>query len=67
MEITCDVYIDKTSVEVFVEDGLLSYSLARVPVADKNTKEIPDGLRFTGGNRTKIKELKVYTVDSIWK
>lgn len=67
LEITCEVYIDKTSVEVFVEDGLLSYSLARVPVVDKKTKEIPDGLRFTGGNRTKIQELKIYTVESIWK
>lgn len=61
MELMADVYIDRTSAEVFVEDGLFSYSLPR-NVSDKNAHEIT-----FGGNRLKIKNLEVFDIESIWQ
>ena len=55
MELMADVYIDRTSAEVFVEDGLFSYSLPR-NVSDKNAHEIT-----FGGNRLKMKILSFLT------
>ncbi|MDD3036534.1 glycoside hydrolase family 32 protein [Bacteroides sp.] len=60
MELTADIYIDRTSIEVFIDGGLYSYSMERRP--DMNNKE---GLHFWG-NRIEVKNLEVFTVDSIW-
>jgi fructan beta-fructosidase len=61
MEITADIYVDRTSVEVFIDGGAYSYSMERKPVStDKQ------GLHFWG-NRIEIKDLKLYTAKSIWK
>ncbi|MDR0744219.1 MAG: 2,6-beta-D-fructofuranosidase [Tannerella sp.] len=61
MEISADVIIDKTSVEVFIDGGAYSYSMERR--ADGNNRE---GFHFWG-NSIEIKELKVYSMNSIWK
>ncbi|KAA6340417.1 fructan beta-fructosidase [termite gut metagenome] len=61
MEITADVIIDKTSVEVFIDKGAYSYSMERK--ANKNNQE---GYHFWGHN-IEIKNLKVYSIQSIWK
>lgn len=61
MELTADIYIDRTSVEVFVDGGLYSYSLPRSPQAGNG-----DGFRFRG-NRIEVRELEVYAVRSIWE
>jgi len=55
VELMADVYIDRTSAEVFVEDGLFSYSLP-CNVSDKNAHEIT-----FGGNRLKMKILSFLT------
>lgn len=60
MELSADIYIDRTSIEVFIDGGLYSYSMERRP--DNNNKE---GFHFWG-NRVEVKELKVYSVNSIW-
>ena len=60
MEISADIYIDRTSVEVFIDNGRYSYSMERKPEA-KNT----EGFQFWGNN-IEIKNLKVYSVKSIW-
>ncbi|MDR2775428.1 MAG: DUF4980 domain-containing protein [Tannerella sp.] len=62
MEISADVIIDKTSVEVFIDGGAYSYSMER-QAADGNNRE---GFHFWGNN-IEIKELKVYSMNSIWK
>lgn len=61
MEVTADIYVDRTSIEVFIDSGAYSYSLERKPVstAQKN-------LQFWG-NRIDVKELRVYSAQSIWK
>lgn len=60
MEISVDIILDKTSVEVFVDGGAYSYSMERR--ADPNNK---DGFRFWGNN-IQVKNLEVYELQSIW-
>jgi fructan beta-fructosidase len=59
-EITADIYIDRTSIEVFIDGGAYSYSMERRPVA--NNKE---GFHFWGNN-IEVKKMEVFGVDSIW-
>jgi sucrose-6-phosphate hydrolase SacC (GH32 family) len=58
MDLTADIYIDRTSVEVFIDDGLYSYSM-------EWHERKPEGLRFWGTNLT-VSGLKVDRVKSIW-
>ncbi len=60
MEILADIYIDKTSIEVFIDGGAYSYSMEKKP--NQNNK---DGFHFWGNN-IEVKELEVYSVNSIW-
>ncbi|KAF5073426.1 Levanase [anaerobic digester metagenome] len=59
MEISADIFIDKTSVEVFIDDGAYSYSF------EKKNMNSDQGFYFWGNNIT-IKNLEVYTLKSIW-
>lgn len=61
MEITADIFVDRTSIEVFIDGGAYSYSMERKPVA--TAKEI---LSFWG-NRIEVKNLELYRAESIWK
>ncbi len=61
MELTADIYVDRTSVEVFIDGGAYSYSMERKP--DLNNKE---GFHFWGNN-IEVKNLEVFTAKSIWK
>ena len=60
MELSADIYIDRTSIEVFIDGGLYSYSMERRP--HTNNRE---GLHFWG-NRIEVKDLQVFSVESIW-
>ncbi|NDV69413.1 2,6-beta-D-fructofuranosidase [Dysgonomonas sp. 25] len=60
MELTADIYIDKTSIEVFIDGGKYSYSMERRPHAGNK-----EGFHFWGNN-IEVKDLKVYDVKSIW-
>ena len=60
MEISADIYIDRTTIEVFIDGGAYSYSMERRP--DMNNKE---GLHFWGNN-IEVKNLEVLNVKSIW-
>jgi len=59
MEITADIYIDKTSIEVFVDNGAYSFSMERKPEGHNN------GIRFWGDN-IEVKRLVVHPMLSIW-
>jgi len=61
MEISADIIIDKTSVEVFIDNGAYSYSMERR--VNNNNDE---GFRFRGNN-IEVRNLKVYSMNSIWK
>lgn len=60
MELSADIYIDRTSVEVFIDGGIFSYSMERKP--DSNNAE---GFHFWGNN-IEVKNLEVYSAKSIW-
>lgn len=60
MEISADIYIDRTSIEVFIDGGAYSYTMERRP--DANNKE---GFHFWGHN-IEVKNLEVFNVKSIW-
>lgn len=59
MSLTADIYIDRTSVEVFIDGGAFSYSMERKP--GKNS----DGFQFFG-NRITVDKLEVFSVKPIW-
>ncbi len=61
MELTADIFIDRTSIEVFIDGGVYSYSMERK--AHNDNKE---GFRFRG-NRIEVKNLEVFSVKSIWQ
>ncbi|QDH79957.1 glycoside hydrolase family 32 protein [Echinicola soli] len=61
MEIAADIYIDKTSIEVFVDEGAFTLVMPRTP--DENNEE---GLHFWGNNIT-VKSLEVFNAASIWE
>jgi len=61
MELSADIYIDRTSIEVFIDGGAYSYAMERKSVTG-NT----EGLHFWGNN-IEVKNLEVYSVQSIWK
>jgi fructan beta-fructosidase len=61
MEISADIIIDKTSVEVFVDGGAFSYAIERKPDLQNR-----DGFKFFG-NRIEVKSLKICPMRSIWK
>jgi fructan beta-fructosidase len=61
MEIIADIYVDRTTVEVFIDNGAYSYSLQRKP--DARAKET---LNFWG-NRIDIRNLEIYRAESAWK
>jgi fructan beta-fructosidase len=60
MTLSADIIVDKTCVEVFIDNGAFSYAIERKPVAGNK-----DGFRFFGNN-IEVLELKVYPMKSIW-
>jgi sucrose-6-phosphate hydrolase SacC (GH32 family) len=61
MELSADIYIDRTSIEVFIDGGAYSYAMERKPVISNS-----EGLHFWGNN-IEVKNLEVHSVQSIWK
>ncbi len=60
-ELTADIFIDRTSIEVFIDGGLYSYSMGRELHDDGH-----DEFQFHG-NRVTIESLEVFNIDSIWE
>jgi fructan beta-fructosidase len=60
MEISADIIIDKTSVEVFVDDGAFSYAIERKTIPGNTA-----GFKFFGKD-IEVKSLKVFPMKSIW-
>lgn len=61
MELSADIYIDRTSIEVFFDNGIYTSYLERKP--DPNNQE---GFHFWGNN-IEILELEVFEIKGIWK
>ena len=64
LSLTMDIYIDRTSIEVFIDDGLYSYSMER-------RKPIAAGGKQTGfefwGAEINVSSLRLDAIESIWQ
>jgi len=60
MEITADIFIDKTAIEVFIDNGAYSYSMER-----RSRSNSTEGFRFWGNN-IEVKNLEINPIKSIW-
>lgn len=57
-----EIFIDWSSVEVFANDGRVSFTNLIFPDSDSNGIEL-----YSENGIVKVKELKLYTLDSIWE
>ncbi len=61
MELSADIIIDKTTIEVFIDGGAYSYSMER-----RRHGGNTEGFHFWGNN-IEVKSIKLYPMKSIWK
>jgi len=61
MEVSADIFIDKTTIQVFFDSGAISYCIQREP------RNNIDGFIFWSHYDFEIKNIEVYTMESIWK
>jgi levanase/fructan beta-fructosidase len=61
MSLTAEIFIDRTSIEVFIDGGAFSYSMERTPAANRKTDRDNRGLRFWG-NRVDVTNLAVHSL-----
>ena len=66
LSLTMDVYIDRTSVEVFIDDGLYSYSMERKNLHPQREDGEGIPLEFWGTD-INVTDLQFYAVKSIWE
>lgn len=66
LSLTMDIYIDRTSVEVFIDDGLYSYSMERRRAISSPRHPVTKGFEFWGTD-INITGLRLDTVKSIWE
>ena len=65
LSLTMDIYIDRTSVEVFIDDGLYSYSMERRKQIGTPQKPAPKGFEFWGAD-INVTNIQLDAVESCW-
>ncbi len=65
LSLTMDIYIDRTSVEVFIDDGLYSYSMERKKSLGTPQNPAPKGFEFWGSD-INVTNIQLDAVKSIW-
>ena len=65
LSLTMDIYIDRTSIEVFIDDGLYSYSMERRRAIGAAQKTIPKGFEFWGSDIS-VSDIRLDAVESCW-
>lgn len=65
LSLTMDIYIDRTSIEVFIDDGLYSYSMERRRAIGAAQKAIPKGFEFWGSD-INVTDIRLDAVESCW-
>ncbi|MFZ1235939.1 MAG: 2,6-beta-D-fructofuranosidase [Prevotella sp.] len=61
LELTADVFVDKGSVEVYIDGGAFSYAFKR----DEKSQNKEGYMLY--GNQLRIKNLEIFKANSIWK
>ncbi len=60
LDLALDIYVDRTTVEVFVDGGLYSYSMERHPRDGRR------GIHFWGDD-TRVSGVQLDRIDSVWR
>ena len=60
-----DIYIDRTSIEVFIDDGLYSYSMERKRVISTPQRPVIKGFEFWGTD-INVTDVQLDAVESCW-
>jgi sucrose-6-phosphate hydrolase SacC (GH32 family) len=61
-ELTADIFLDRTSIEVFIDGGAFSYAMERHLQGEKEKE-----FRFWANHPAEVKNLEIYPMESIWK
>ena len=65
LSLTMDIYLDRTSVEVFIDDGLYSYSMERKRAISTPQRPVAKGFEFWGTD-INITDIQLDAVESCW-
>ena len=65
LSLTMDIYIDRTSSEVFIDDGLYSYSMERRRAISTPERPVTSGFEFWGQD-INVTDIKLDAVESCW-
>ena len=65
LSLTMDIYIDRTSIEVFIDDGLYSYSMERKRAISTPQHPVAKGFEFWGAD-INVTGVQLDSVESIW-
>ena len=65
LSLTMDIYIDRTSVEVFIDDGLYSYSMERKRAISTPQRPVAKGFEVWGTD-INVTDIQLDAVESCW-
>jgi len=60
-KIRLEILVDRTSIEIFANDGLIYMPIGVIPPDDNKTLQV-----FTSGAETRVNSLAVYKIRSAW-
>ncbi|MBQ7526698.1 MAG: GH32 C-terminal domain-containing protein, partial [Bacteroidaceae bacterium] len=66
LSLTMDIYIDRTSIEVFIDDGLYSFSMDRKRAISTPRNPVTMGFEFWGGD-INVTDIQLDAVESCWE
>ena len=65
LSLTMDIYIDRTSIEVFIDDGLYSFSMDRKRAISTPRNPVTMGFEFWGGD-INVTDIQLDAIESCW-
>ncbi len=65
LSLTMDIYIDRTSIEVFIDDGLYSFSMDRKRTISTPQRPVTKGFEFWGGD-INVTDIQLDAIESCW-
>ena len=66
LSLTMDIYIDRTSIEVFIDDGLYSFSMNRKRAISTPRNPVTMGFEFWGGD-INVTDIQLDAIESCWE
>ena len=65
LSLTMDIYIDRTSIEIFIDDGLYSFSMDRKRTISTPQRPVTKGFEFWGSD-INVTDIQLDAVKSCW-